>query len=288
MELTLLIIFVACVVIVLYILSFKSKKNKQLFSNIATFIQTLAAVWAIWYAVSESKENSIQFEEQLNNQKRQISQQDSQFVQQYIQISNQSIKDSLMIRELKSISNYSGSLKTDVEIINNLVSGMPGKIDEVTRSFSNLTEYAKEETELLKKNSLKKANITLKDIETENINEYTKGFLKITLQNNGNIEGKVSKISFYFDRNLFTAVGWELQYDQCIITHKEREIEFSIDLTDYNFLVFAYDTKIITACNGMKFTRKYLDSKSLLVKYQIIFTDINEGRYNEGYFIINY
>ncbi|HMQ79782.1 MAG TPA: hypothetical protein PKE39_09435 [Ignavibacteria bacterium] len=280
MEL-LIAIIITGVILSFYIISFKKDKDKNLFGNIATLIQTLAAVWAIWYAVNESTGNNEQF-------KTNLSKQDTLIGLQKSLIGKQDKTAELNLQALKTLADTSGKLVENVEKVNELVSEMPGKIDGVSASFATLTEYAKQETEILRSNSLKKADIFIDNILIEKMNDYTFGFLRVTLINTGNIEGKVSKIIFYFDKNLYNAVGWELQYDQCIINNKEKEFEFEIDLSDYNLFVFAFDSKTITTCNGVKFTRKFIESNSLSFKFQVIFADKNEGRYNEGIYTINF
>jgi hypothetical protein len=116
--LTILIIVVTFVIVFLF---YKGRKSGNLYNNIATLIQTVGAIWAIWFAIKSVMDNNELISESL------------------IQVKKQDSISNITINELKSISGSSSKLKENFDTINNRMSKIPSQIDSISFNFLKLS-----------------------------------------------------------------------------------------------------------------------------------------------------
>lgn len=218
---TIALIFII-VIILLYVASFIWDKFKNIFVNTATLLQTVGALWAIWYAIDINKSNNEQFTTQLENQKTQIKQQENI-------IKKQDSATGLTLNALYSIADTSGKLVRNFENINSLISRMPNKIDKVANSFEELNKYTEQQTNLQKSEFEREANIDILEIICENEIErntyHIKGF---NLFNSGNIDGVLYYIKVFIPQNVI--------FENTIYNTEGRPIQ-DLEIVDSSFVI---------------------------------------------------
>lgn len=246
----------------------RSDRLKNLFGNIATLIQTTAAVWAIFYALNESSENSTQLKNQIENQQKLIDREDAQITAQ-----------NNIFSGIKDVSGPLSSIKRNIEVIDTSFEKISSKLNEISYNFSKLNSLTEEQVEEVRREKKKGANLLIKNIEcdkdTSNNNHMVN---KLKIFNGGDINAELLEIKFKVLREVLTNNDVEdlggYDYREIKIDNSSQDyITIVLNYTKSNIVVEPKKSEEVYAAFNF-----YCNTKKLItLNYEVISYNKNEG-----------